>query len=147
MCPSFVRTVLHKAQQHSTTTLLCMMMSSILLRHQARRALTSYARREVSKRPACNYLASRNFSAEPAAAEEKPLIPGIGLGKTSTGLVSDAIFYCGWVVSCIVIGIYIIVCYWQCVGNRFYDHMMHQASIVCKTKRHSFSISCNIIVW
>ena len=71
-----------------------MSSASVLLRRQARRALASYARREVSKRPACNYLASRNFSAEPAAAaEEKPLIPGIGLGKTSTGLVSGVVIY------------------------------------------------------
>eukprot|EP00581_Thalassiosira_minuscula_P006623 CAMPEP_0183704192 /NCGR_PEP_ID=MMETSP0737-20130205/1612_1 /TAXON_ID=385413 /ORGANISM="Thalassiosira miniscula, Strain CCMP1093" /LENGTH=192 /DNA_ID=CAMNT_0025931017 /DNA_START=24 /DNA_END=602 /DNA_ORIENTATION=+ len=67
-----------------------MMSASILLRHQARRALTSsIARREVvaaasRRQPTlCRVETSsiRCFSAEPE------LVPGIGRGKTSTGLV------------------------------------------------------------
>lgn len=64
-----------------------MMSASTLLRHQARRALTTFTRREVSRRP-CMANPTRCFSAEPA---EKPLIPGIGLGKTSTGIVGIAV--------------------------------------------------------
>lgn len=62
------------------------MSASILLRHQARRALTSFTRREVSRRTAWTSFPTRCFSAEPAA-DDKPLVPGIGRGKTSTGLV------------------------------------------------------------
>eukprot|EP00579_Thalassiosira_antarctica_P007348 CAMPEP_0201882572 /NCGR_PEP_ID=MMETSP0902-20130614/14286_1 /ASSEMBLY_ACC=CAM_ASM_000551 /TAXON_ID=420261 /ORGANISM="Thalassiosira antarctica, Strain CCMP982" /LENGTH=183 /DNA_ID=CAMNT_0048411145 /DNA_START=32 /DNA_END=583 /DNA_ORIENTATION=- len=59
-----------------------MMPASILLRHQARRALTSFTRREVTRRP-CMANPTRCFSAEPL----EDLVPGIGRGKTSTGIV------------------------------------------------------------
>ena len=65
-----------------------MMSASALLRRPALRAATSIARREALRRPAARALPSaRYFSAEPAADDE-PLVPGIGRGKTSTGLVS-----------------------------------------------------------
>ena len=61
------------------------MSAANLLRHQARRALTSATRSAVSRQSACaGYSVTRCFS----AAVEEQLIPGIGRGKTSTGLVS-----------------------------------------------------------
>lgn len=69
-----------------------MTSASILLRQQARRALANIARREVavSRRPACVAArqVTRTFSAQPA---EEPLVPGIGRGKTSTGIVGIAV--------------------------------------------------------
>ena len=55
------------------------MMSAALLRNT--RALTRNITRQT-------FVANaRFFSAEPGSLGDKPLIPGIGMGKTSTGLV------------------------------------------------------------
>ena len=76
-------------------------MTTNLLRHQARRAISSISAssRHISQNnniPAICTISYNNlsnntkvrcFSAEPIM-DEKPLIPGIGRGKTSTGLVS-----------------------------------------------------------
>ena len=66
------------------------MMSTLLRNNQARRALTSVVCREVARRPVCVAYPTRHFSAAPAA-DDKPLTPGIGRGKTSTGLVGLAV--------------------------------------------------------
>ena len=78
-----------------------MITAANLLRHQARRAISSISAssRHISQNnniPAICTISYNNlinntkvrcFSAEPIM-DEKPLIPGIGRGKTSTGLVS-----------------------------------------------------------
>jgi len=79
-----------------------MISTTNLLRHQARRAISSISAssRHISRQniiPAICTISNNNnltnntkvrcFSAEPIM-DEKPLIPGIGRGKTSTGLVS-----------------------------------------------------------
>ena len=62
------------------------MMAQTLLRHQATRALSSIASRSSRAAAAAPsnvaHMSRMMFSAQPE------LTPGIGLGKTSTGLVS-----------------------------------------------------------
>ena len=67
------------------------MMAQTLLRHQATRALTSIASRSSRAAAAAApsnvvHMSRMMFSAQPE------LTPGIGLGKTSTGLVSYVFF-------------------------------------------------------
>ena len=74
---------------HHTTTTSTMM--SALLRTGSR-AIARTTSRTTS------FSSARFFSAEPSASvEDKPLIPGIGRGKTSTGLVRlFCVLLCLW---------------------------------------------------
>lgn len=82
----------------ATTILKTTMMSSNTLR--ALSFIASRSSRTARQSTSCNVSITRvMFSAQPAA-HEKPLTPGVGLGKTSTGLVSN-INSCRYLLLCL----------------------------------------------
>jgi hypothetical protein len=91
---SLLALVIARCDNHPKTT----MMSSNTLR--ALSFIASRSSRTARQSTSCNVSITRvMFSAQPAA-HEKPLTPGVGLGKTSTGLVSN-INSCRYLLLCL----------------------------------------------